>query len=265
MKQADLFNIKGHVAFITGAASGLGLAYAEVMAENGAKVVLADITAVGLEAVVARLKAAGCDVEPLTLDITDTDALRDAIEGTATRHGRLDIVFANAGGSAGPGFALTPAGSIDEADLATFDHWMAINFRANYLTIRFAATPMKKQRRGSIIATASIAGMKSDPLVSYGYVAAKAAINNVVRHAAVDLAPYNIRVNAIAPGPFYTNIAGGRLRRDPEQAKKFAAMIPMARIGEPDEIKGLALLLASPAASFITGAVIPIDGGTTAK
>jgi NAD(P)-dependent dehydrogenase (short-subunit alcohol dehydrogenase family) len=96
-------------------------------------------------------------------------------------------------------------------------------------------------------------------------VAAKAAINNVVRHAAVDLAPYNIRVNAIAPGPFYTNIAGGRLRRDPEQAKKFAAMIPMARIGEPDEIKGLALLLASPAASFITGAVIPIDGGTTAK
>ena len=86
-----------------------------------------------------------------------------------------------------------------------------------------------------------------------------------MRHAAVDLAPYNIRVNAIAPGPFYTNIAGGRLRRDPERAKQFAAMIPMARIGEPDEIKGLALLLASPAASFITGAVIPIDGGTTAK
>ena len=140
-----------------------------------------------------------------------------------------------------------------------------INFRANYLTIRFAATPHEEAESGSIIATTSIAGIRSEPLVSYGYVAAKAAINNIVRHAAVDLAPYNMRVNAIAPGPFYTNIAGGRLRRDPEQAKKFAAMIPMARIGEPDEIKGLALLLASPAGSFITGAVIPIDGGTTAK
>ena len=125
----------------------------------------------------SRLKAAGCDAEPLTVDIGDDAALRNAIEGTAARHGRLDIVFANAGGSAGPGFSLTPDGSIDVADLATFDRWMAINFRANYLTIRFAATPMKQQKRGSIIATSSIAGIKSDPLVSYGYVAAKAAIS----------------------------------------------------------------------------------------
>ena len=95
--------------------------------------------------------------------------------------------------------------------------------------------------------------------------AAKAAINNIVRHAAVDLAPYNVRVNAIAPGPFLTNIAGGRLQREPEAAKKFTAMVPMGRIAVPDEIKGLALLLASPAGSFITGTVIPIDGGTTAK
>jgi NAD(P)-dependent dehydrogenase (short-subunit alcohol dehydrogenase family) len=265
MKAANLFDIRGHVAIVTGAASGLGLAYAEVLAENGAKLTLVDMDAEGLAKVAARLMAAGADVTQAVLDIGETEKLQRVIDDTATRNGRLDIAFANAGGSAGPGFALTPAGSIDEADLATFDRWMEINFRANYLTIRFAATPMKKQRRGSIIATSSIAGIKSDPLVSYGYVAAKAAINNIVRHAAVDLAPYNVRVNAIAPGPFYTNIAGGRLRRDPEQAKKFAAMIPMARIGEPDEIKGLALLLASPAGSYITGAVIPIDGGTTAK
>jgi NAD(P)-dependent dehydrogenase (short-subunit alcohol dehydrogenase family) len=265
MKASNLFDIRGHVALVTGAASGLGLAYAEVLAENGAKLTLVDMDGEGLDKVATRLKATGCGVEQVVLDIGETEKLQRAIDDTAIRHGRLDIVFANAGGSAGPGFSLTPAGSIDEADLATFDRWMAINFRANYLTIRFAATPMKKQRRGSIVATSSIAGIKSDPLVSYGYVAAKAAINNIVRHAAVDLAPYNVRVNAIAPGPFYTNIAGGRLRRDPEQAKKFSAMIPMARIGEPDEIKGLALLLASPASSYITGAVIPIDGGTTAK
>jgi NAD(P)-dependent dehydrogenase (short-subunit alcohol dehydrogenase family) len=124
---------------------------------------------------------------------------------------------------------------------------------------------MKRRRSGSIVATASIAGLRADPLVGYGYVAAKAAVGNIVRQAAVDLAPHNVRVNAIAPGPFLTNIAGGRLHRDPDVVKKFAAHVPLGRIAQPDEIKGLALLLASPAGSFITGTVIPIDGGTTAK
>jgi NAD(P)-dependent dehydrogenase (short-subunit alcohol dehydrogenase family) len=265
MKQTELFDIRDHVAFITGAASGLGRAYAEVMAQNGAKTVLADMDAAGLEKVAATLKSAGCEVEQAVLDIGDTDALCAAIDATAARHGRLDIMFANAGGSAGPGFELVPTGSIDQTDLAAFDRSMQINLRATFLTIRFAATHMKKQKSGSIIATTSIAGTRSEPLVGYGYVAAKAAINNVVRHAAVDLAPHNVRVNAIAPGPFLTNIAGGRLHREPEAVKKFTAMIPMGRIAQPDEIKGLALLLASPAGSFITGTVIPIDGGTTAK
>jgi NAD(P)-dependent dehydrogenase (short-subunit alcohol dehydrogenase family) len=265
MKQSALFDIKGHVAFVTGAASGLGRAYAEVMAQNGARTVLADMDAAGLEQVCTTLTAAGCEVEQAVLDIGDSDALRAAIDAAVTRHGRLDIMFANAGGSAGPGFELVPTGSIDETDLAAFDRSMQINLRATFLTIRFAATHMKKQKSGSIIATTSIAGTRSEPLVGYGYVAAKAAINNVVRHAAVDLAPHNVRVNAIAPGPFLTNIAGGRLHREPEAVKKFTAMIPMGRIAQPDEIKGLALLLASPAGSFITGTVIPIDGGTTAK
>jgi len=86
-----------------------------------------------------------------------------------------------------------------------------------------------------------------------------------VRHAAVELAPYNVRVNAIAPGPFLTNIAGGRLHREPDIARRFAESVPLGRMAQPDEIKGLALLLASPAGSFITGTVIPIDGGVTAK
>jgi NAD(P)-dependent dehydrogenase (short-subunit alcohol dehydrogenase family) len=228
MKQADLFNVQGHVAFITGAASGLGLAFAEV-------------------------------------DVGDTDAVRAAIDNTAARHGRLDAVFANAGISSGPGWELSPSGTIDAMDLALFERAIEINLKAAFLTIRFAATHMKRQKRGSIIATTSIAGLRSEGLVGYGYVAAKAALGNVVRHAAVELAPHNVRVNAIAPGPFLTNIAGGRLHREPETARRFAAHVPMGRMAQPDEIKGLALLLASPAGSFITGAIIPIDGGTTAK
>src|SRR5215510_13378416 len=150
-------------------------------------------------------------------------------------------------------------------DMTLFQRAIELNLTATFMTIRFAAAQMKRRRTGSIVATASIAGLRADPLVGYGYVAAKAAVANIVRQAAVDLAPHNVRVNAIAPGPFLTNIAGGRMHREPEVAKKFASHVPLGRIAQPDEIKGLALLLASPAGSFITGAVIPIDGGASAK
>jgi len=265
VKQQDLFDIKGNVAFVTGAASGLGLAYAEVMAENGARVVLADIHAAALDKATERLAAAGCAVEPALVDIGDSDALRATIDGTAERHGRLDAVFANAGVTSGPGFEILPNGTIDAMDMTLFQRAIELNLTATFMTIRFAAAQMKRRRTGSIVATASIAGLRADPLVGYGYVAAKAAVANIVRQAAVDLAPHNVRVNAIAPGPFLTNIAGGRMHREPEVAKKFASHVPLGRIAQPDEIKGLALLLASPAGSFITGAVIPIDGGASAK
>jgi NAD(P)-dependent dehydrogenase (short-subunit alcohol dehydrogenase family) len=107
--------------------------------------------------------------------------------------------------------------------------------------------------------------MKAEPMVGYAYAATKSAMNNVVRLAAVELAPFNVRVNAIAPGPFLTNIAGGRLHREPAVAAMFAEMVPLGRLAQPWEIQGLALLLASPGGAFLTGTVIPIDGGATAK
>jgi NAD(P)-dependent dehydrogenase (short-subunit alcohol dehydrogenase family) len=122
---------------------------------------------------------------------------------------------------------------------------------------------MRPRRYGRIIVVASIAGLKSEALVGYAYAATKAAVINLVRHAALDLARDNVLVTGIAPGPFRTNIAGGRIN-EPEVEAAFAAMVPLGRIAEVDEIKGLALLLASPASSFITGVTIPIDGGATA-
>jgi len=265
VKQADLFNVKGHVALVTGAASGLGLAYAEVMAANGARTVLTDIDAAGLERETERLREAGCEVEQAVLDIADTEAQRAVIDDVAARHGRLDAVFANAGISAGPGYGLSRDGHIDRLDLALFDKAMHVNLTATFHTIRLAAIQMKRQQGGSIVVTASIGGTRSEPVVGYGYAGSKAGIINIVRHAAVELAPFNIRVNAIAPGAFLTNIAGGRLKTEPERAAIFAAMSPMNRLAMPDEIKGLALLLASPAGSFISGAVMVIDGAATAK
>jgi NAD(P)-dependent dehydrogenase (short-subunit alcohol dehydrogenase family) len=264
MKQADLFDVRGHVAVVTGAAGGLGLAYVEVLAENGATVIMVDLNNVELAKHAARLAAAGYAVEPATLDVADIDALRAAIDDAARRHGRLDILFANAGISAGPGTLMTDAGAIDRFDPSLFRRALDVNLTATVMAMRFAVPHMKARASGSIVATASIAGIRSEPMVGYGYIASKAAVINVVRQAAVELAPWNIRVNAIAPGPFVTNIGGGRLHREPDVVKLFADMVPMGRLANTDEIKGLALLLASPAGSYLTGTIIPIDGGTTA-
>ena len=119
-------------------------------------------------------------------------------------------------------------------------------------------------RRGRIVVTSSIASLRAEALSGYAYVASKAAVNNLVRQAAVELAPFNVLVIAIAPGPFATGINGGRLRL-PESAERMRSYIPLGRIAQPREIQGLALLLASPASSYMTGAIIPIDGGASAR
>jgi NAD(P)-dependent dehydrogenase (short-subunit alcohol dehydrogenase family) len=264
MKQAELFNVKDHVAIVTGAASGIGLAYAEVMAENGATVIMAGHNEEGLKTHSARLNGMGCKVETVTLDVVDTDALRAMIDGTVEKHKRLDTLFCNVGIGGGRGFLVDPAGGIEQFDLPAYQRSMDVNITSTLMAMRFAVPHMKRRRSGSIVTTSSIAGVRAEPITSYSYIASKAAINNVVRQAAVELAPFNIRVNAIVPGPFYTNIGGGRLHRDKEVVKLFEDMVPMGRLAHTDEIKGIALLLASPAGAFMTGTCIPIDGGTTA-
>lgn len=263
MKTTELFDVRGLVAFVTGAASGLGLAYARVLAENGAHVVMTDVDGEGLEREASALRAGGGTVETSVVDVGETAALRAAIATTAQRHGRLDVVFANAGISAGTG-PFTEAGNIVNVDLALFERVVEINLNSVFVTMQAAAEPMKRRRSGRIIVTSSIGGIKSERMVGYAYAATKSAVNNLVRHAAAELGQYNILVNAIAPGPFRTNIAGGRMKNDPSVEKMFADDTPLGRVAEPEEIEGLALFLASPASSYVTGAVIPIDGGATA-
>jgi NAD(P)-dependent dehydrogenase (short-subunit alcohol dehydrogenase family) len=263
MTASQIFDVTGRVAIVTGAASGLGLAMAEVMAENGAVVTLVDRDAPALEAAVARLAKAGGRVAPALVDVADPAALSAMVDGVLARHGRLDVAFANAGISAGPGIA-TPEGKIEAVSPAKWSEVLNVNLTSVFETIRAAAVPMKKQRSGRIIVTASVAGMKAEFMVGYAYAATKAAVINIVRLAALELASYDVCINAIAPGPFLTNIAGGRLHREPEVVRQFERIVPMKRMAKPDELKGLALLLASPASSFITGACIPIDGGITA-
>ena len=257
----DLFGMAGQVAAVTGAASGLGLAMAEVLADAGATVVLLDVDAQGLEA--ARESITAARVETAVLDVSDRAAIRSEIDRIVARHGRIDAVIANAGVTAGPGYR-TEIGQINAVKDEQWDRVLSINLSGVFVTLQAAAAHMKKQRSGRIVAVASVAGLKSEVMCGYAYTATKAAVVNLVRQAAMELAPYNVMVNGIAPGPFRTNIANGRIRQ-PEVAAEFASMVPLGRIASPQELKGLALLLASPASSFMTGTTIPIDGGIMAK
>lgn len=261
---ASMFDLGGQLALVTGAASGLGLAMAEVLLEAGATVVLADQDAQALGRETQRLRQAGFSaVHERQLDVSREHEVVGLFNELTATLGAPHAVFANAGVSAGRGFVVE-AGQLQSVHLGDWQRVLDINLSGVMLTLREAARVMKPLRRGRIIVTASIAGLRAEALSGYAYVASKAAVINLVRQAAVELAPHGVLVNAIAPGPFATEINGGRLKL-PESAERMRSYIPVGRIAAPDEIKGLALLLASGASSYITGAVIAVDGGASAR
>jgi NAD(P)-dependent dehydrogenase (short-subunit alcohol dehydrogenase family) len=265
MSLQEMFDVSGKSVIVTGGASGLGRAYAEVMAENGARVCIFDVNQPGIDQTVAELGIGNAAVWGQKVDVTDRKRMAEAFDAVAARHGRIDIVFANAGIDAGPGF-LTPDGERNpegEIDNLDDDHWdkvIATNLTSVFNTIKLAARHMKQSGGGRIIATSSIAALYSDGIIGTPYLPAKAGVAHLVRQAAMELGRYNILVNAIAPGPFITNIADGRMRFA-EDRKAFDMWSPLGRVAETSEIKGLALYLASPASSYVTGSHMIIDGG----
>ena len=263
MTAPNPFDVKDHAVIVTGAASGLGLAMAEGLAEQGARVVMADVNADALHRKARELSERQLRVYPELCDVRDEKAVDALVESALKRLGRLDAAFANAGISAGPG-PYTAQGTLDSVSMADWENVIRINLTGVFATIRAAARPMKAQRSGRIVVTASSAGIRGDKLVGYAYAATKAAVINLVRQAAIELAPFNVQVNGIAPGPFHTNIGGGRVAKNPDVAQTFIDKTLQKRIADPKELKGVALLLGSGASSFITGVTIPVDGGTTA-
>ena len=268
----DQFDIKGRSALVTGAASGLGLAYAECMAEAGARVSLTDIDAEGVEREAKRLADEGYDVRWQVCDIADLAQVAQAVDDHVAAFGGLDICFANAGLDVGNGFwtpddKRNPDGQIDVYDPERWYKSIQINLTGAFHTVREAARAMKanekngQRRGGSIVMTSSNAAEVNEAIVGVPYMAAKAGVKHFMRHSAFELAAFGIRVNAIAPGPFVTNIGDGWVKKNPQAKKAWDELCPLGRMAETYQIKPLALLLASDAGSYMTGAHVMIDGG----
>jgi NAD(P)-dependent dehydrogenase (short-subunit alcohol dehydrogenase family) len=269
VKITDLFCVNGYGVVVTGGASGIGLGYVEALASNGARVTMLDIHPQRIESETKRLQDAGLEVRGQIIDVTDHKALDAAIDNAARIYGRIDVVFANAGIDPGVGFMGAWAGSerprVPEGALENYsdERWnrvIDVNLNGIFATARAATRHMKPRKSGRIIVTTSLASSRIEPAIGAAYMTAKAGALNFTRTIALELAAYNITVNAIAPGYIVTNIGGGHAH-DPVEQAAVAKLVPMHRVGFPRDMYGLALFLASPASSYITGQEIVVDGG----
>ena len=253
------FSLKGKTAIVTGGSRGIGKAIAQGFAKAGAKVAVTSRKLNDLEANAAEIKAFGGEALPVQAHLGKMEEINRMVKTVMDVFGRIDILVNNAG--TGP--AST---TVLNADERLWETIMNLNLKGLYFTSQAVAKVMKKQGDGRIVNIASVDGIKPEPGVSI-YNISKAGVRMITSAFAVELAPFNIRVNTIAPGPISTKLLDSHWAHLPpgefkKRKQELAEMTPMRRIGEPDEIVGAAIYLASDASSYTTGAEIVVDGGT---
>lgn len=247
---SDTRRFVGKVAFITGAASGIGRATAKAFAAEGARVAIADRSEDALAQVASEVKAAGGEVLAITCDVSKSEQVEAAVAQTVAAFGRLDIAFNNAG-------VENKATQVHEIDPAEWDRILDINLRGTFVCMKHEIAQMLRQGGGVVVNTSSGAGIRG---VAGGsaYAASKHAIIGLTKSAALDYAKANIRVNAILPGnietPMMDRFTGGDMQ-------KAIDLEPVGRLGKPEEIAEAVLWMCSDLGGFVTGAAISVDGG----
>jgi NAD(P)-dependent dehydrogenase (short-subunit alcohol dehydrogenase family) len=250
----ELFDLTGQVALITGSSRGIGRAIAERMAEFGARVVISSRKLAACEEVAAQITARGGVALALACNINDKAQLEALVSGTRAAFGKIDTLVCNA--AVNPYFG--PSQDIDDG---AFDKVLQANVRSNHWLCQMVIPEMAERRGGAVIVVSSIGGLKGSATLG-AYSISKAADMQLVRNLAVEWGPRNVRVNAIAPGIIRTDFARA-LWEDPDVYASAIQRYPLGRIGEPDEVAGAAVYLASRAGSFTTGQTLVIDGGAT--
>jgi NAD(P)-dependent dehydrogenase (short-subunit alcohol dehydrogenase family) len=253
--QTGLNRLGGKSAVVTGAAKGIGRATAELFAREGARLVINDVEEAALKGLEGRLGGEGAEVVAVVGDVAAVEDARRMVGAAVESFGRLDVLVANAG--------VIPLNNIVDATPEDWDHVMAVDGRGMFLTCKFAVEAMLKQEDpgGSIVCLSSISGLAGQAEQST-YGPAKFVASGITKHLAVEWAARGIRVNAVAPGTITTE-AVAQLPEEYKAPMKEAH--PIGRLGEPSEVASAILFLASDEASFVTGAILPVDGGYLAQ
>jgi meso-butanediol dehydrogenase/(S,S)-butanediol dehydrogenase/diacetyl reductase len=247
--------LKDKVVIITGGGSGIGRAAAELFAQEGAKVVVADYRPDAGQAAVQAVKGSGREAIFVHVDVSDGDQVQKMVQTALDTYGGIDILFNNAG--------ILLLGTVLETDEEDWNRLMSINLNGVFLCSKAVIPHMIKRGGGSIINTSSSTGAHDAAGNAVAYIASKGAVTLLTRAMAIDHAQDNVRVNAIAPGPTDTPMLRDNLST--EELGAFAATFPMKRLGRPEELAYAALFLASDETSFVTGAILAVDGGQTAQ
>jgi NAD(P)-dependent dehydrogenase (short-subunit alcohol dehydrogenase family) len=249
-------SLDGKVAIVTGGSKGIGRAIAGAFAGAGASVVLAARNAEDVERAAKEIEAAGGRAHPAPTDVTDEGQVQELVDHAVDRFGTIDILVNNAG--AAPFLA-----TIDQMRTSGFEKYFRVNFTgAVYCTKAVAPILLAKGHGCSVLNVASVAAFVASPGLTY-YAAAKAALIALTRTVAQEWAGHGVRVNALAPGWIETEMNEPARQQIPEFNRNVLASIPLGRWGTPEDVAGAAMYLCSPAASFVTGAVLIVDGGQT--
>ncbi|MGF6693882.1 NAD(P)-dependent dehydrogenase (short-subunit alcohol dehydrogenase family) [Metapseudomonas resinovorans] len=251
---SPLFSLAGQVALITGATRGIGLAIAREYGHAGARLVISSESAEDCQRVAAQLRGEGFEAEGLSADLGCERQVRQLASLALALHGRIDVLVCNAG-------VAPHLGPLASADAAQWRLTLSVNLESAAWLTGALLPAMAEQGGGSVVLMASIAGVRGNKgLGLYGL--SKAALAQLARNLAVEWGPMNIRVNAISPGVIQTEFARP-LTDNPEVMQRRLALTPLRRVGRPEEVAALALLLAAPGGAFISGQNIIVDGGTT--